>query len=85
VGHVARMGERRNVGKPAGKRPTGRQCHRCDDNIKMGFKETDCDGKDKNNVAQDRIKWRRTEGNLLANYRPCPTEVKDKREVVKWW
>jgi len=46
VGHVARMGERRNVGKPAGKRQTAGQSHRCKDNIKMGFKETGCDGMD---------------------------------------
>jgi len=44
----------------------------------MDFKETGCDGMDMIHVAQ----WRRTEGNLLANYRPCPTEVMDKREVV---
>jgi hypothetical protein len=29
--------------KPEGKRLTARQSHRCEDNIKMGFKETGCD------------------------------------------
>jgi len=76
------MGERRNVGKPAGKRLTARKSHRCEDNIKMCFNETGCDGMDKINLAQDRSKGRRTEENLLANYRPCHTEVTDKREVV---
>jgi hypothetical protein len=40
AGHVARMGEKRNVyrllvGKPEGKRPLGRPTHRWVDNIKM--------------------------------------------------
>jgi hypothetical protein len=40
AGHVARMGEKRKayrllVGKPEGKRPLGRQKHRCVDNIRM--------------------------------------------------
>jgi hypothetical protein len=40
VGHVARMGEKRNaykllVGKPEGKRPLGRPRRRCVDNIRM--------------------------------------------------
>jgi hypothetical protein len=48
----------------------------------MGFKETGCEGMDIIHLAEGRIKWRRTERNLLVNYRPCPTEVKDKREVV---
>jgi hypothetical protein len=48
----------------------------------MCYKEAGCDGMDMINLAQVRNKWRRTEGNLLANYRPCPTEGTDKREVV---
>jgi hypothetical protein len=44
VGHVARMGEKRNVyrllvGKPEGKRPLGRPRHRWIDNIKMDLIE----------------------------------------------
>jgi hypothetical protein len=40
VGHVARMGEERDVhrvlvGKPEGKRPLGRPRRRLEDNIKM--------------------------------------------------
>jgi hypothetical protein len=44
AGHVARMGEKRNVysllvGKPEGKRPLGRPRRRWMDNIKMDFLE----------------------------------------------
>jgi hypothetical protein len=44
AGHVARMGEKRNVyrllvGKPEGKRPLGRPRHRLVHNIKMGLVE----------------------------------------------
>jgi hypothetical protein len=44
VGHVARMGEKRNVyrllvGKPEGKRPLGRSRHRWVDNVKMDLLE----------------------------------------------
>jgi hypothetical protein len=45
VGHVAHMGEGRNmyrilVGKPEGKRPLERPRHRWKDGIKMDFKDT---------------------------------------------
>jgi hypothetical protein len=44
VGHVARMGEERDVhrvlvGKPDGKRPLGRPRRRREDNIKMDFQK----------------------------------------------
>jgi hypothetical protein len=44
AGHVARMGERRNVykisvGKPEGKRPLGKPRRRWEDSIKMDFRE----------------------------------------------
>jgi hypothetical protein len=44
AGHVARMGEKRNVyrllvGKPEGKRPLGRQRQRWVDNVKMDLAE----------------------------------------------
>jgi hypothetical protein len=44
TGHVARMGEKRNVyrllvRKPEGKRPLGRPIHRWIDNIKMDLSE----------------------------------------------
>jgi hypothetical protein len=44
AGHVARMGEERNVyrvlfGKPEGKRPLGRPRRRWEDGIRMDFRE----------------------------------------------
>jgi hypothetical protein len=43
-GHVARMGEMRNansslVGKPEGKKPSGRPMHRWEDTIRMYLRE----------------------------------------------
>jgi hypothetical protein len=48
-GHVARMGEKKNVyrilvGMPEGKRPLGRPRRRRVDNIKMGLREIGWDG-----------------------------------------
>jgi hypothetical protein len=66
VGHVARMGEKRNVyrlliGKPERKRPLGRPRHRWMDNIKMDlfgpFRDRiECCGLF--GLAQDRYRWR---------------------------
>jgi hypothetical protein len=47
AGHVASMGEERNVyrvlmGKPEGKRPLGRPRHRWEDGIRMDFREVGC-------------------------------------------
>jgi hypothetical protein len=51
IGHVARMGEKRNayrilVRKPEGKRPLGRPRCRWVDNIKMDLREIGWDGMD---------------------------------------
>jgi hypothetical protein len=51
VGHVARMGEKRNackilVRKPEGKTPLGRPRHGWVDNIKMDLREIGWDGVD---------------------------------------
>jgi hypothetical protein len=59
AGHVARMGELRNVymilvGKPEGKRPLGRPRRRWVDNIKMELIEVGWDGMDWIELAQDR-------------------------------
>jgi hypothetical protein len=59
VGHVARMGEKRNayrmlVGKPEGKNPLGRPRHRRDDIIMMYFREIVWGGMDWIDLAQDR-------------------------------
>jgi len=59
AGHVARMGERRDVyrvlvGKPEGKRPLGRPRGRWEDNIKMDLQEVGCGGMDWIELSQDR-------------------------------
>jgi hypothetical protein len=59
AGHVARMGEKRNVyrllvGKPEGKRPLGRLRCRWMDNIKMDLSEIGLGGVDWIGLAQDR-------------------------------
>jgi hypothetical protein len=63
AGHVARMGELRNVyrilvGKPEGKRPLGRPRRSWVDNIKMDLREIGWDGKDWIDLSQDRDQWR---------------------------
>ena len=62
-GHVARMGEVREVyrvlvGKPEGKRPLGRPRHRWVDNIRTDLQEVGCGYMDWIGLAQDRDSWR---------------------------
>jgi hypothetical protein len=59
VGHVVRMGEKRNaytilVGKPEGRRPLGRPRRRWVDNIKIDLREMGWDIVDWVDLAQDR-------------------------------
>jgi hypothetical protein len=63
AGHVARMGEKRNlynvlIGKPEGKRPLGRRRRRCEDGIRMDLREIDRRSVDWIQLAQDRDRWR---------------------------
>jgi hypothetical protein len=63
AGHVARMGEKRNVykllvGKPKGMRPLGRPRRRWIDNIKMDLLEIGLNVVDWIGLAQDRYRWR---------------------------
>jgi hypothetical protein len=63
AGHVARMGEKRNVhrllvGKPEGKRPLGRPRRRWIDNIKIYLLEIGLRVVDWIGLAQDRYRWR---------------------------
>jgi hypothetical protein len=63
AGHVARMGEKRNVyrllvGKPEGKRTLGRPRRRCMDNIKMDLLEIGVNVVDWIGLAKDRYRWR---------------------------
>jgi hypothetical protein len=61
VGHVARMGEKRNVyrllvGKPEGKRPLGRPKRKWRDNIKMDLLEIGLNVVDWIGLARDRYR-----------------------------
>jgi hypothetical protein len=63
AGHVARMGEKRNVyrllvGKPEGKRKLGRPKRRWIDNIKKDLLEIGVNVVDWIGLAQDRYSWR---------------------------
>jgi hypothetical protein len=63
AGHVARMGEKRNVyrllvGKPEGKRPLGRPRRRWINNIKMDLLEIVLNVEDWSGLAQERYRWR---------------------------
>jgi hypothetical protein len=63
VGHVARMGAKRNayrilVGNSEGKRPLGRPRRRWVDNIKMDLGEIGWDGMDWFELARDTGQWR---------------------------
>jgi len=63
AGHVARMGERKDVyrvlvGKPEGKRPLGRPRRKWEDNIMLDLQEVECGGMDWIDLAQDRDRWR---------------------------
>jgi hypothetical protein len=63
AGHVAQMGEKRNlyrllVGKPEGKRPLGRPRRRWIDNIKMDLLEVGLNVVDWIGLPQDRYRWR---------------------------
>jgi hypothetical protein len=62
AGHVARMGEERNVyrllvGKPEGKRPLGKPRRRWMDKIKMNLLVIGLNVVDWINLAQDRYRW----------------------------
>jgi hypothetical protein len=63
AGHVAQMGEKRNVyrllvGKPEGKRLLGRLRRRWIDNIKMDLSEIGLNVVDWIGLAQNRYRWR---------------------------
>jgi hypothetical protein len=63
AGHVARMGEKRNVyrllvGKPRGRRPLGRPRRRWIDDIKMDLLEIGLNVVNWIGLAQDRYRWR---------------------------
>ena len=63
AGHVARMGEEREVyrvlvWKPEGEKPLGRPRRRWVDNIRVDFQEVGCGYMDWIGLAQDTDRWR---------------------------
>jgi hypothetical protein len=73
MGHVARMGEGRDVyrvlvGRPEGKKPLRRHRDRWEDNIKMDLREIGIDRANWIQLAQDRFRWR-TCVNTVMNLR----------------
>jgi hypothetical protein len=73
AGHVARIGEWRDVyrvlvGRPEGKKPLGRPRRRWEDNIKMDLREIGIDGANWTRLAQDRVQWRAFV-NMVMNFR----------------
>jgi hypothetical protein len=70
TGHVARMGENRNVyrllvGKPEGKRPLERPRRRWMNLLELGWGDVDWIG-----LAQDRGRWRALENSVLNLWVP---------------
>jgi hypothetical protein len=70
AGHVARIGEKKNVyrllvGKPEGKRPLGRPRRRWIDNIKMDLLEIGLKIVGWIGVAQNRYRWRALVNSVL--------------------
>jgi hypothetical protein len=73
AGHVAHIGEERNVyrtlmGKPEGKRPLERPRHRWEDGIRMDLKEIGLGSIDWIQLAQDRDRWQALV-NTVMNFR----------------
>ena len=69
AGHVARMEEDRGVqrvlvGRPEGKRPSGRPKRRWEDNIKMDLQEVGGGRGDWMELAQNRERWRALVGTV---------------------
>jgi hypothetical protein len=63
AGHVARMGEGRDVyrvlvGRPESKRSLGRPRRRWENNIKLDLRKIGIDGSNWIRLAQDRVCWR---------------------------
>jgi hypothetical protein len=70
VGHIARMGEKRNahrlsVGKPEGKRTLGRPRGRWVNNIRMDLGEVGWSDVDWIGLAKDRNRWRALVNSVL--------------------
>jgi hypothetical protein len=73
VGHVARIGEKRNgyriwVGKPEGKQPLGRPRRRWMNTNKMDLREIEWNGIDWIDLGQDTDRWKALV-NTVMNFR----------------
>ena len=76
AGHMARMGEEREVymnlvGKSEGRRPMGRPRRRWVDNIRMDLQEVGCVYMDWIGLAQDRDSWRTLVSAIINLRVPC--------------
>jgi hypothetical protein len=70
AGHVASMGEGRDVyrvlvGRPEGKRPLGRPRRRWEDYINMYLREIGINGANWIRLAQDKIQWQAFVGTIM--------------------
>jgi hypothetical protein len=75
VGHLARMGQRRNtystlVGKPEGKRPLGKPRRRCEENVRTDLTEVGWENVDWMHLAQDRNQWRAVVNTVMNHWVP---------------
>jgi hypothetical protein len=85
AGHMARMGEKRNVygllvGKPERRRPLGRSRRKWIDDVKMDVLEIGLSVVDWIGLAQDRYRWRESScelGNEPSGSIKC-------RETIEW-
>jgi hypothetical protein len=68
VGHVARLGKARGVGKPEGKRTLVRPRRRWDGNIKRELQEVEGESTDWTELDQARGSWRALV-NAVMNFR----------------
>jgi hypothetical protein len=78
VGHVAKIGEKRNdcrllVGKPEQRRPLGRPRRRWVDNIQMDIGEMGYGCVDWIGLARDRDRWRALVSSVMS-LQECPLE-----------
>jgi hypothetical protein len=82
-GHVARMGEGRDVyrvlvGRPEGKRLLGRPGRRWEDNIMLDLREIGIDGENWIQLAQDRVQWRAFVNTVMSLQVPKRKDFFDK-------
>jgi hypothetical protein len=80
AGHVARVGEGGVVygilvGRPEGTRPLGRGRGRCEDNIKLDFREIGIDGANWIRLVQCRFPWGAFVGTVMNLRTPLKEQI----------